>query len=192
MYAIFFKRSLDIIFSLIASILFFPICLILLLLIYLQDRKPPLFVQERVGKNGELFSLLKLRTMNHSVDEGETVSFRTAKNDGRITALGKLLRKSSLDELPQIFNVLAGHMSLVGPRPDVVEMKPLYSIDEWDKRCSVCPGITGLAQATIRSSGTQNERTRLDLEYVDRLSFSLDIWILIMTISKVAKSKHAN
>ena len=119
------------------------------------------------------------------IDAENRGSFFTEDNDPRITFLGKFLRKSSLDELPQLLNVLKGDMSLVGPRPDSLAQKELYSREEWVSRCSVRPGITGLAQATLRSQATIEERKRMDLEYVKNKSFLLDLKILILTVKQI-------
>ena len=112
-------------------------------------------------------------------------SYFTQDNDSRITFLGKFLRKTSLDELPQLFNVIKGDMSLVGPRPDVSQQQKLYSKKEWRTRCSVRPGITGLAQATLRSQATVQERKAMDLQYVKKKSFFLDLKIIMMTLQQV-------
>jgi len=115
----------------------------------------------------------------------------TAKGDTRITKIGAFLRKTSLDELPQLLNVLIGNMSLVGPRPDVFAQRANYTQEEWEKRTRVKPGITGLAQATIRNVGGPDQRTALDLEYVDNASFWLDLKILLLTVKQILfKGSH--
>jgi lipopolysaccharide/colanic/teichoic acid biosynthesis glycosyltransferase len=109
----------------------------------------------------------------------------TEDRDPRITRIGGFIRKTSLDELPQLINVLSGEMSLVGPRPNVPKQRVEYTGEEWSKRNAVRPGITGLAQATLRSAATPKERTSLDLEYVDKSGFVYDLWILVLTVRQV-------
>jgi lipopolysaccharide/colanic/teichoic acid biosynthesis glycosyltransferase len=111
--------------------------------------------------------------------------YSTLDNDSRITPVGRFIRRSSIDELPQLINVLKGEMSIVGPRPDVLKQKSEYSDEEWLKRLSVKPGITGLAQATLRSSATPEQRKRLDLDYVEQQSMWLDIKVIILTLKQV-------
>lgn len=142
-----------------------------------------IFRQKRVGLGGRLFDVLKFRSMVTNADK--IGGYSTADGDARITRSGRFIRKTSLDELPQLINVLKGEMSLVGPRPDTPMQEANYSPKEWAKRCSVRPGITGLAQATLRSEATPEERTRLDLDYVDRAGVGFDLQILGMTIRQV-------
>jgi lipopolysaccharide/colanic/teichoic acid biosynthesis glycosyltransferase len=112
--------------------------------------------------------------------------YHTGANDPRVTRVGRVIRRTSLDELPQLFNVLRGDMSLVGPRPDVPAQRPLYSPTDWVQRCSVRPGITGLAQATVRSEGTAAERLALDLRYVAERSLWLDFRIIWLTVARLS------
>ena len=177
------KRSFDIFVSLVALLLLSPLLIIISLLIYLQDRCPVFFKQQRFGLGGSLFYIIKFRTM--VPDAEKRGPYFTGDNDSRITFLGKFLRKTSLDELPQLFNVLRGDMSLVGPRPDVVEQRSLYNEKEWKVRCSVRPGITGLAQATLRSQATIEERKSMDLQYVKNKSFLLDLKIILITLKQI-------
>ena len=174
------KRLFDLTVSLLALIALMPVLLILWVLIKLNSPGPVLFVQERVGLNGRVFRILKLRTMKHQPQNAG--DYRTVLNDPRITTVGKLLRKTSLDELPQLINVLKGDMSIVGPRPDTPMQEARYEPWQWEQRLSVRPGITGLAQATRRSLATHEERFFLDLEYIRRQSFALDIWICLKTV----------
>lgn len=127
--------------------------------------------------------MYKFRSMR--VDADRIGGYSTATNDPRITGIGRFIRRTSLDELPQLLNVIKGDMSLVGPRPDVPKQRFLYSDEEWLMRHQVRPGVTGLAQATLRSTGTEDERKALDLEYVQRRSLRLDLWILVLTARQV-------
>ena len=177
------KRFFDIILSVVAVIFLSPVLIILSIIIKIDSPGNALFKQERVGKLGEPFFIFKFRSMIKNADKQGL--YQTQKNDARITKVGKFIRKTSIDELPQLFNVIKGNMSLVGPRPNVFAQQELYSKSEWEKRNSVRPGITGLAQALIRSSGTPDERTRLDLKYVEKQSLFYDIYIIMLTIKQV-------
>lgn len=177
------KRIFDITASAIALCFFLPIFMIIAILIVLDDRGPVLYRQIRVGLNGQLFGMYKFRSMKVNADK--IGPYFTSKDDPRITKVGKFLRKSSLDELPQLINVFLGHMSLVGPRPNVPQQESLYSPEKWVKRNLVRPGITGLAQATQRSEATAEERDTLDLDYVDQVSVLFDLKIIILTIVQV-------
>lgn len=124
-------------------------------------------------------------------DADQVGSYQTPVGDPRITRVGHFIRKTSLDELPQLLNVLIGDMSLVGPRPDVPNQKKNYSEQDWNKRVGVKPGITGLAQATLRSAATAKKRTALDFEYIDNMSLWLDIKILFLTVNQLlTKGSH--
>lgn len=177
------KRSFDIVGSLALLIVTFPAWFVLAVLVRAHDGGPILYRQERTGLGGKPFHILKFRTMVQNADK--IGSYSTAENDARITPVGRYLRRYSLDELPQVINVLKGDMSVVGPRPDVPAQRSLYSQADFAKRHSVRPGITGLAQATLRSNATPEERLRLDLEYVDRASFLFDMKILALTVRQV-------
>lgn len=177
------KRLFDLAAAAAALILLSPVMLAVALAVYLHDRGPVLFRQMRVGRGGVPFPMYKFRSM--VVDAERRGGFSTAAGDSRITPVGRLIRRTSLDELPQLFNVLLGHMSVVGPRPDVPAQQSLYTAQQWQARCSVRPGITGLAQATRRSDATPEQRTALDLEYARQASLGLDIKIIGMTIRQV-------
>ena len=177
------KRFLDIFTSLVALTLLLPVFLLIVVVIYLSDPGPIFYRQRRVGKGGKVFLILKFRSM--IVDADKVGGYSTQDNDPRITAIGCILRKTSLDELPQLWNVLVGDMSLVGPRPDVPAQRETYTQSEWQKRHLVRPGITGLAQATVRSSASAEERKRLDLQYVDSRSLGEDIRILVLTLKQI-------
>lgn len=177
------KRTVDITLSLILIIVLSPIIILIPLLIKLDSKGPVLFRQTRVGLDRATFHMYKFRSM--TADAESVGGYATKKGDSRITSIGGFLRKTSLDELPQLFNVLKGEMSMVGPRPDVPMQESNYDVKDWIKRCRVKPGITGLAQATRRSNATPLERVRLDLEYVDKASTYLDIKIMLMTIKQL-------
>jgi lipopolysaccharide/colanic/teichoic acid biosynthesis glycosyltransferase len=177
------KRCFDFAVSFLSLIIGLPILIVVAIGVYLQDRGPVFFKQKRVGLNRKPFFILKFRSM--FVDAEKRGGFSTEDNDPRITTIGKMIRKSSLDEVPQLINVLKGEMSLVGPRPDVPEQECLYSAEEWRQRCSVRPGITGLAQATLRSSCTPEKRKELDLLYVREHTFLNDMKIILLTIKQV-------
>ena len=178
----FFKRFFDIIVSLVCLVIFSPILIILSIMIYFKLGSPVIFKQERPGKNGKIFKMLKFRTMLNTVDEhGELLP-----NEQRLTPFGNMLRKTSLDELPEFINVLKGDMSLVGPRPLLCEYLELYT-PEQNRRHEVKPGITGYAQVNGRNSLSWSDRFNLDIEYVDKYNLFMDIKILFMTVIKVLK-----
>jgi lipopolysaccharide/colanic/teichoic acid biosynthesis glycosyltransferase len=162
----------------ILSLLTLPPILLFMILIRLESKGFPIFIQTRVGKNTKPFRIFKLRSMR--LNDGR--QFSTLSNDRRVTYIGKIVRKSSIDELPQFWNLLIGNMSLVGPRPDVQAQKEIYTLSEWQVRHLVKPGITGLAQALLRSSATVNQRKRLDIFYAQKSSLGLDIYIVFKTL----------
>ena len=184
------KRFFDIIISVTAVFLLSPILIIASIMIKVDSSGDILFKQKRVGKLGKPFFIYKLRSMVENADKQGL--YQTKENDIRITKVGKFIRRTSIDELPQLLNVIQGDMSLVGPRPNVFAQKELYTEGEWEKRNSVRPGITGLAQALIRSSGAPDERTRLDLKYIDKQSFFYDIYIIILTVKQVLFKGSSN
>ncbi|MEM9270335.1 MAG: sugar transferase [Pseudomonadota bacterium] len=180
------KRAFDI---LICLLLALPVAFAVWLCsiaIRLDGPGPVLFRQTRVGLGGAPFEILKLRTM--VVDAEAKGGFATQAGDARITRVGRVLRKTSLDELPQLWNVLVGDMSLVGPRPDVPAQRDLYTDAEFALRHSVRPGITGLAQASGRSSLTMEERRNLDLDYARNASLALDLQILWRTLTRLTSN----
>ena len=177
------KRLMDVSVALILLIALAPLLLLIALLIRIDSPGSPVFSQIRIGLGGCEFRLYKFRSM---VTDAEKIGpYYSTQNDPRITRIGQVLRKTSLDELPQLINVLRGDMSLVGPRPDVPAQRDNYTEQEWALRTSVRPGITGLAQATLRSSASAEERTRLDLEYVSMQSVAVDVWIVGLTVRQV-------
>ena len=177
MYRKYVKSTADFIFALFTIVLFLPVFLIITLLILLFDGFNPFFIQDRVGKDARSFRIYKFKTMNDKKDsEGKLL-----KEELRVTPLGRILRQSGLDEIPQLFNILKFEMSFIGPRP-----LPVYYIDLKDKlqrdRHRVLPGITGLAQITGRNSLKWPEKYRLDNYYIENQSFWLDLKILLKTI----------
>ena len=150
------KRALDFVASLVALLLLSPVLAATALAVMLEGGRPVLFRQVRVGQGGREFGMYKFRSM---VTNAAAIGpYHTSADDPRITRVGRFIRRTSLDELPQLFNVLLGDMSLVGPRPDVPAQRALYALADWDLRCSVRPGITGLAQARLRSAATESQR----------------------------------
>lgn len=180
MYALIFKRLIDFVLSLCALVVLSPVLLILTLVGAIKMKGNPFFTQLRPGKDEKIFKLIKFRSMTCEKDEnGELLP-----DEVRLTKYGKLLRSTSLDELPELINILKGDMSIVGPRPLLVQYLPLYN-EEQRKRHSVRPGLTGLAQVNGRNSISWTERFRYDVTYVDNISLLLDIKILFMTVQKV-------
>lgn len=178
------KRLFDIIISMIGLLTLSPIILITALLIRFKLGSPIIFKQKRPGLNGIPFFVYKFRTMNEKCDANGNL----LPDHMRLTELGKMLRKLSLDELPQLFNVLKGDLSLVGPRPLLMEYLELYSSEQL-RRHDVRPGITGWAQVNGRNAISWEEKFKLDVWYVDNHSFWLDIKILFLTVLKVFKSE---
>jgi lipopolysaccharide/colanic/teichoic acid biosynthesis glycosyltransferase len=178
------KRALDVIVSALALLLLAPLMLAVALAIALESGWPVLFRQQRVGQGDREFGLYKFRSMVK--DAAAIGPYHTASDDPRITRSGRFIRRTSLDELPQLLNVLKGEMSLVGPRPDVPAQRALYAPADWRTRCSVRPGITGLAQALLRSEATPQQRLELDLRYVREHSLGLDLRILGWTVGRLA------
>jgi len=187
------KRLLDVVLSLVALVLLSPLLAVVAAAIALHDGPPVLFRQQRVGRGGQPFGMYKFRSMVR--DAAAVGPYFTVSGDPRITPIGRFIRRTSIDELPQLLNVIKGDMSLVGPRPDVPAQRELYTDAQWAERCSVRPGITGLAQALIRSGGVEGERLALDLRYVAEsrglAGVWLDIKIMVWTLSRLT-GKGAN
>lgn len=176
------KRTIDIVCSGLGLIVLSPILLITAVLIRIKLGSPIFFTQDRLGKDGKVFKMIKFRTMLDAVDKwGEPLP-----DEERMTSFGQLLRSTSIDELPELINVFKGDMSLVGPRPLLVEYKELYSPEQF-RRHEVRPGITGWAQVNGRNTLEWSERFKLDVEYVDNYNIFMDIKILFMTVLKVVK-----
>ena len=180
-----FKRLIDIVFSLILLIVLSPIIIITAILVRTKLGSPIIFTQERVGLNNEIFTLRKFRSMTNETDEnGELLS-----KDERLTKFGKLIRSTSLDELPELFNILKGDMSFIGPRPLLVEYLPRYN-SEQIKRHNVRPGLTSYTAVNGRATLTWPDRLALDVWYVKNMSFLLDLKILIKTFITVFKREN--
>lgn len=178
---------MDFILSLIAIIILSPIMLIIALLVKINLGSPVIFKQERPGLNEKIFTMYKFRTMTDERDEnGELLP-----DCIRLTKLGRFLRSTSLDELPELFNILKGDMSIIGPRPLLVEYLPLYN-DYQRRRHEVKPGLTGLAQVNGRNNITWEEKFNYDIEYVNNISLLLDFKIIIKTLIKVLKQEGVN
>lgn len=177
------KRGLDVILSIVLIILLSLIMMIIALLVK-TDGGPVIFVQERSGKNGKLFHLYKFRSMtpNNNV--------RNFKKEDEITKIGKVIRKTSLDELPQLFNILKGEMSFIGPRPWIPEYSENFTKEQF-RRLDVLPGITGLAQCKGRNNIGIKEKINYDIKYVDNLSFKMDLYIFFKSIISVIKKDGA-
>jgi undecaprenyl phosphate N,N'-diacetylbacillosamine 1-phosphate transferase len=180
MYKYYFKPVLDFGIAFILIMILIPVILIIGVLVYINLGKPALFIQQRPGKNQMIFKLYKFRTMS---DKRDCTGNLSDDND-RLTKFGLFLRRTSLDELPQLINVLKGDLSFIGPRPLLINYLPLYS-EEQKRRHLVKPGITGWAQVNGRNAISWTEKFKLDLWYIDNLSFILDMKILIMTIMKI-------
>ena len=180
MYKLFFKRFFDFILSLIAIIMLSPVYLIVIVLVRIKLGSPVFFTQKRPGKDEKTFKMYKFRTMTNEVDENGNL----LPDDKRLTKFGKLLRSTSLDELPELFNILKGDMSIVGPRPLLVRYLPLYN--EYQKhRHDARPGFTGWAQCNGRNSISWEEKFDLDVYYVNHITFLLDVKIIFKTVKTV-------
>ena len=177
------KRLMDVALSVLALLVLSPVLVGTALLITLESGLPVLFRQTRIGLGGREFGMYKFRSM---VKNAASIGpYFTSANDPRITRVGRFIRRTSIDELPQLLNVLLGDMSLVGPRPDVPAQRQLYAEADWAARCSVRPGITGLAQALLRSEGTDAQRLELDLRYVREVSVCFDLRIMLWTLGRL-------
>ena len=182
----FFKRLLDIVLSLTALIVLAPLLLVLALLVKLDSPGPALFKQKRVGRNEKLFDIYKFRSMYTSAPRDVATS-ELQNAESHITRVGRVLRKTSLDELPQIYNILAGQMSVIGPRPALYNQYDLIEARDKVHANDIRPGLTGLAQINGRDELEIPEKARLDGEYVRRLSFGFDLRCLIGTVFSVVR-----
>jgi undecaprenyl phosphate N,N'-diacetylbacillosamine 1-phosphate transferase len=183
-YKRFIKRSMDFVLSLLAIIVLSPLMIIIAVLVRIKLGSPVLFKQERPGLNEKIFTMYKFRTMTNQRDENGNL----LPDSLRLTKFGKMLRSTSLDELPELFNILKGDMSLVGPRPLAVSYLPFYNTIE-KQRHNVKPGLTGLAQVNGRNSIGWEQKFKYDYYYVNNISFILDIKIIVKTFVKVIKRK---
>ena len=181
------KRFMDFLIAALSIIIFSPLLILLAILVRVKLGGPVIFKQERPGLNGKVFKLYKFRTMTDAKDENGNL----LDDEYRLTSFGKKLRSTSLDELPELYNILKGDMSIVGPRPLLVKYLPLYS-DEQKRRHDVRPGLTGLAQVSGRNAITWTEKFNKDIEYVDNVSLGLDISIFFKTIYCVLKKEGIN
>ena len=182
MYRSFIKPFLDFLVAFIAFTLFLPIFCIITLLLFIANNGKPFFTQKRPGKDAKIFQIIKFKTMNDKKDEnGKLLSDKE-----RLTPIGSFVRKTSMDEIPQLLNVIKGEMSIIGPRPLLIEYLDLYN-DFERKRHNVRPGITGWAQVNGRNTIDWTTKFKYDIEYVEKLSFKLDFKILLLTLKKVLK-----
>lgn len=187
MYKKYFKRVFDFTFASFVLIILSPILFLNIIVLSMANKWKPFFFQKRPGYKARIFTLVKFRTMTDETDEHEHL----LPNHLRLTSTGNFLRKTSLDELPQLINIIKGDISLVGPRPLRIEYLPLYS-KEQKRRHDVKPGITGWAQINGRNAISWEDKFKLDVWYVDNLSFILDIKILFKTFVKVIKRSDIN
>lgn len=176
------KRIFDLLFSIIVLLLLSPLILIIAILVKLNLGSPILFTQERIGKDNKKFKMYKFRTMKDAVGKDG----KQLPDSERLTKFGKILRSTSLDELPELINIVNGEMSLIGPRPLLVEYLPLYN-EEQIKRHNVLPGLTGWAQINGRNAISWTEKFKLDVWYVENWSLGLDVKIFFLTVYKVFK-----
>jgi len=187
MYKRFFKEIIDFFIAFTALVVLSPILLIVVILLALANKGNPFFFQNRPGKDERIFKIVKFRTMTNERDENGVL----LPDADRLTGIGKFVRKTSIDEIPQLINVLMGDMSLIGPRPLLPEYLPIFN-ERQKKRHSVRPGITGWAQVNGRNAISWNKKFEYDVWYVENLSFTLDMKILFKTIKKVIISEGIN
>ena len=187
MYKVYFKPLLDCVVSLLGIVVLSPVFLVILICLFISNNGKVFFVQNRPGKNEKIFKIIKFRTMNNKKDAHGNL----LPDAERLTYLGKIVRKTSLDEIPQLINVLKGDMSLIGPRPLLPEYLSLYN-ERQKKRHTVKPGITGWAQINGRNAVEWNKKFEFDVWYIENLSFILDLQILFLTLKKVVKLEGIN
>jgi lipopolysaccharide/colanic/teichoic acid biosynthesis glycosyltransferase len=187
LYRKYFKRFFDIIISLILIIVASPLILIISIILFFTNKGKTFFIQPRPGKDEKIFNIIKFRTMNEKKNENSEL----LPGNERITRIGKFIRKSSIDELPQLINVLKGDLSLIGPRPLLTEYLPLYNAFQ-RRRHEVKPGITGWAQVNGRNEISWGKKFELDMWYVDNISLKVDLTILLLTFKKVFKKESIN
>ncbi|APD05843.1 undecaprenyl phosphate N,N'-diacetylbacillosamine 1-phosphate transferase [Flavobacteriaceae bacterium UJ101] len=184
MYKKYIKRSIDFLIAFVGFIIVSPVFIIVTVFLFFVNEGKPFFFQKRPGKDEKIFSIIKFKTMNDKKDsEGNLLS-----DEQRMTTIGTLVRKTSLDEIPQLLNVIKGDMSLIGPRPLLVEYLDYYN-DDQKKRHNVRPGITGWAQINGRNTISWEKKFELDVWYVQNISFKLDCQILLKTLLKVVKTE---
>lgn len=181
-YQKFYKHFFDFFLSAVLFIILIPIFLLITMLLFLANKGTPFFIQARPGKNCRTFKVIKFRTMNN----GTNALGNLLPDELRLTRIGSFIRKTSLDEIPQLINVIKGDMSLVGPRPLLIEYLPLYN-DFQNRRHDLRPGITGWAQVNGRNAISWTKKFEYDVWYVDHVNFALDIKILLLTFAKMFK-----
>lgn len=184
MYRNFLKRWMDFLLALTAFIIFIPFFILLSILLFILNRGTPFFMQPRPGKGERIFKVIKFKTMNDRKDDRGNL----LPDADRLTPFGKFVRKTSLDEIPQLLNVIKGDMSLIGPRPLLVQYLPLYN-EFQRRRHSVRPGITGWAQVNGRNAISWEQKFEYDVWYVNNMSFLLDLKIFLLTVKKILKSE---
>jgi len=187
MYKRFFKRSADLMISILGLLIVSPALVLILLYVFLRTKDNPFFLQKRPGLNEQIFTLIKIRTMANTNNSKENL----VSDTGGITGWGKFLRETSLDEIPQLFNVITGKMSLIGPRPLLPEYLPFYS-DYHRQRHNVRPGITGWAQINGRNSISWQQKFDLDVWYIKNMSFKVDFHIFLQTVKYIFRKKGVN
>ncbi|MDR0413312.1 MAG: sugar transferase [Dysgonamonadaceae bacterium] len=187
MYQKYLKRIIDFVSALMGLILLSPVLVVLIFVLSMVNKGNPFFFQQRPGKGGRLFTIVKFKTMNDKKDE----SGNLLPDMQRVTKAGNFIRKYSLDELPNLWNILSGNMSLIGPRPLLKEYLPLYS-PEQAKRHDICPGVTGWAQVNGRNAISWEQKFKLDSWYVENISLALDLKIFFLTLTKVFQTKNVN
>ncbi len=187
MYRLFIKRSLDFCISLILLIIISPIFVLLIIFLAFANKGKPFFIQKRPGKDEKIFSIVKFKTMNDKKDKHGNL----LPDKERFTTVGNFIRKTSLDEIPQLINVLKGDMSLIGPRPLIIEYLPIYNKTQ-KKRHNVRPGITGWAQVNGRNSIAWKQKFEYDVWYVEHFNFLLDLKIIGLTLKKVLQKEDVN
>jgi undecaprenyl phosphate N,N'-diacetylbacillosamine 1-phosphate transferase len=187
MYRHFFKRVIDLLLSTLAFVVLLPVFIVLTIVLFFANQGKPFFFQLRPGRNERIFRVIKFKTMNDRRDKQGAL----LPDELRLTSFGKFVRKTSLDELPQLLNVIKGDMSLIGPRPLLVDYLSLYN-EKQKRRHLVRPGITGWAQVNGRNAISWKQKFEYDVWYVDNLSFKLDIQIIIKTLVKIVKSEGIN
>ncbi len=187
MYKKVFKRILDIILAVFGILVFSPVIIVVTAILIIVNNGSPFFFQERPGNHGALFKIIKFKTMR----DIKSTKSDDLHNMARVTKVGGILRKYSIDEIPQLFNVLNGSMSIIGPRPLLIQYVALYN-DRQRMRLDVKPGVTGWAQVNGRNAISWDQKFELDVYYVENLSLSLDIRILIKTVQKVLQSEGIN
>jgi lipopolysaccharide/colanic/teichoic acid biosynthesis glycosyltransferase len=187
MYKHFFKRLLDFTLSLIGVIMLSPVFIVVTMLLFIVNKGTPFFVQSRPGRHERIFKIIKFKTMNDKRD----VDGKLLPDAERLTSVGRFIRKTSLDEIPQLINVVKGDMSLVGPRPLLIEYLPLYDAEQ-KRRHDIRPGITGWAQINGRNAISWKEKFQHDTWYVDHITLLLDFKILLLTVKKVFVGEGIN